>query len=46
MPRRKVPGADYAPHSIDLRELPADVDDPVVVPAEGEMLDIRTLHNH
>jgi len=45
MPRRKVPGTDYAP-SFDPRELPPDVDEGVVLePEGGAMLDIRTLHN-
>src|SRR5204862_7910467 len=49
MPRRKVPGADYAPAVIDPRELPTDVEPehgaPTLVTDEP-MLDIRTLHNH
>jgi transcription termination factor Rho len=47
MPRRKVPGSDYAAPAIDPRELPADVEEPApaTLPAEP-MLDIRTLHNH
>ena len=47
MPRRKVPGADYAP-TFDPREFPADVEEhpaPTAVEAEP-ILDIRTLHNH
>src|SRR5450631_957727 len=50
MPRRKVPGADYAARDIDPRDLPADVEEPPVAvlapgaPAEP-VLDIRTLHN-
>jgi transcription termination factor Rho len=48
MPRRKVPGADYAARNIDPRDLPADIEEvpaPSDVPAEP-VLDIRTLHNH
>src|SRR4051812_34246232 len=48
MPRRKVPGADYATPTIDPRELPNDVVEehgPVLVTDEP-VLDIRTLHNH
>src|SRR5450759_968958 len=51
MPRRKVPGADYAVRNIDPRDLPADVEDAPAAagapdaPAEP-VLDIRTLHNH
>ena len=45
MPRRKVPGADYATPAIDPRELPSDLEDAPALPAEGEILDIRTLHN-
>ncbi|MEO6326114.1 MAG: transcription termination factor Rho, partial [Thermoanaerobaculia bacterium] len=47
MPRRKVPGADYAP-TFDPREFPADIEEhptPTAVEAEP-ILDIRTLHNH
>src|SRR5665647_575439 len=51
MPRRKVPGADYAVRNIDPRDLPADVEEAPAAagapdaPAEP-VLDIRTLHNH
>ena len=45
MPRRKVPGAVYATPAIDPRELPSDLEDAPALPAEGEILDIRTLHN-
>jgi hypothetical protein len=46
MPRRKVPGADYAVRDIDPRELPADVEEQPAAAAPVEpMLDIRTLHN-
>jgi len=47
MPRRKVPGADYAARDIDPRDLPADVEDgPAALSAAEPVLDIRTLHNH
>ena len=46
MPRRKVPGADYAVRDIDPRDLPADVEEQPAPAAPAEpMLDIRTLHN-
>ncbi|MGZ6988901.1 MAG: Rho termination factor N-terminal domain-containing protein, partial [Thermoanaerobaculia bacterium] len=48
MPRRKVPGADYAVRDIDPRDLPADVEEPsaAALSAAEPVLDIRTLHNH
>src|SRR5664279_5275000 len=50
MPRRKVPGADYAVRDIDPRDLPADVEEvPAAVAPDAPadpVLDIRTLHNH
>jgi len=51
MPRRKVPGADYAVRDIDPRDLPADVEEAPVSAATADapvepVLDIRTLHNH
>ncbi len=46
MPRRKVPGADYATPTIDPRELPADLEEHAPAADAEAMLDIRTLHNH
>ena len=47
MPRRKVPGADYASPTIDLRELPNDMEEQGRRTSTSEpMLDIRTLHNN
>ncbi len=45
MPRRKVPGADYAHPVIDPRELPADMEEGAPEAPTEPMLDIRTLHN-
>src|ERR1035438_4469329 len=46
MPRRKVPGADYAARDIDPPDLPADVEEaPAPLLAAEPVLDIRTLHN-
>ena len=43
MPRRKVPGADYAARDIDPRDLPADVEEQPAPAAPAEpMLDIRS----
>jgi transcription termination factor Rho len=46
MPRRKVPGTDYATPAIDLNELPNDLEEQVPQDVDDQpMLDIRTLHN-